>query len=444
MEQTRLSQLPLFRALSPEARETLKTMVTRRQLRSGTMVLSEGEPSTELFILAYGTVEIFVDTGEVELSLGELTAPTFFGLMGILENAPRSSSIRAKTDVTVVVVPKGALQFVEEHHPVDLLHFFQRCFLAAAHRLRLTNDMVERHFREKLEEQKAALVQIEGLYEETLSVARARERILNHVSHELKTPIAIVSGSIHMLAKRLQGDEKAQQTMKRCQRNLQRLVDIQEHMLDIYQGKSTLTATIHKLERINVVEIVEAFSARALEKADNRQVELRVNTPPRLFAMAPRKPLVGAVVGLIRNAIEATPEKGLIVINVEHSSEDQVVITVRDHGVGIRRDNLKHIFEGFFHTQDTSRYSSKRPYDFDAGGKGLDLLRTKTYADRFGWRIEVDSEPCPGIPSDNDVCPGSVSACPSCQSPHDCHGRGQTEFRLILPFCHPPDYQLES
>jgi len=50
---------------------------------------------------------------------------------------------------------------------------------------------------------------------------------------------------------------------------------------------------------------------------------------------------------------------------------------VHDYGVGIIEDAQKRIFEGFLSTQDTMAYSSKRAFDFNAGGKGADLLRMK-------------------------------------------------------------------
>ena len=49
-------------------------------------------------------------------------------------------------------------------------------------------------------------------------------------------------------------------------------------------------------------------------------------------------------------------------------------LVVHDYGVGITAENQKHIFEGFFVTRDTMAYSSQRPFDFNAGGKGADLL----------------------------------------------------------------------
>ena len=65
---------------------------------------------------------------------------------------------------------------------------------------------------------------------------------------------------------------------------------------------------------------------------------------------------------------------------------------MRDFGVGLKEEEKKQLFHGFIHTGDTQDYSSGSPFDFRAGGKGLDLLRTKLYSERYGFDIRVESE----------------------------------------------------
>ncbi|MCK5165269.1 MAG: histidine kinase, partial [Desulfobacula sp.] len=69
------------------------------------------------------------------------------------------------------------------------------------------------------------------------------------------------------------------------------------------------------------------------------------------------------------------------------------------------------IFEGFFSTQETMNYSSKRPFDFNAGGKGADLLRMKIFSERYNFKISMTSKRCRNIPANKDTCPGSIQDC---------------------------------
>ena len=77
-------------------------------------------------------------------------------------------------------------------------------------------------------------------------------------------------------------------------------------------------------------------------------------------------------------------------------------------------------------------YSSKRPFDFNAGGKGADLLRMKIFSERYGFKIEMTSSRCLYIPLDKDICPGKISACDHCREREDCLESGGTTFRVFF------------
>jgi len=136
--------------------------------------------------------------------------------------------------------------------------------------------------------------------------------------------------------------------------------------------------------------------------------------------------------GLLKNAIENTPDEGKIEIAVRPEKKG-TVLEIRDFGVGITPENQTRIFEGFFATQETMDYSSKNPFDFNAGGKGADLLRMKIFSERYGFIIKLTSSRCPLIPVDADTCPGRISQCPRCQTGRGCHQAVATIFSLYFP-----------
>jgi two-component system phosphate regulon sensor histidine kinase PhoR len=103
---------------------------------------------------------------------------------------------------------------------------------------------------------------------------------------------------------------------------------------------------------------------------------------------------------------------------------------VSDYGTGITKESQDHVFDGLFHTEATKCYSSKRPYSFGAGGRGLSLLKIKIYAQRHGFDISMKSQRCLYLPTENDQCPGSISLCDHCNTPHVCANSGGTTFSL--------------
>jgi signal transduction histidine kinase len=169
----------------------------------------------------------------------------------------------------------------------------------------------------------------------------------------------------------------------------------------------------------------------------HRQVDIVTRLDPSSPACIPLDALQKVIDGLIKNAIENTPDEGTIEVLVKRKGEGSELV-VRDYGVGITEEDQKRIFEGFFTTQDTMAYSSKRPFDFNAGGKGADLLRMKIFSERYNFRIDMDSSRCPCLPKENDVCPGRVSQCEFCKDKPGCHKLGGTTFRVFFPPS-PPD-----
>jgi light-regulated signal transduction histidine kinase (bacteriophytochrome) len=156
----------------------------------------------------------------------------------------------------------------------------------------------------------------------------------------------------------------------------------------------------------------------------------RLEASPAVFL--PSEVLHKVIDGLVRNAIENTPDEGKIEIAVHPQGEGTLLI-VRDYGVGIPEEAQKRIFEGFFTTRDTLAYSSKRPYDFNAGGKGADLLRMKIFSERYRFQIEMASTRCTHLPKETDVCPSRISQCPLCSKVEDCHHSGGTIFTVFFP-----------
>jgi PAS domain S-box-containing protein len=317
--------------------------------------------------------------------------------------------------------------------------------------------------------------ELKEAYREVISLNRAKDRVINHLSHELKTPISVLSASLNILSKRFAGDpdERWKPTIERAQRNLQRLLEIQYQVEDIMKGadyrahtllSSMLDQCADELEALVAEEVGEGgIVERLRERVDrlyrpadtsleaialDRFTEDRLDSLAREFAhrevtlvrsleqapdvCLPREVLRKVVDGLVKNAVENTPDGGRIEVAVRQKGNGSELV-VQDCGVGITEENRRRIFEGFFATQETMDYSSKRPFDFNAGGKGADLLRMKMFSEQYGFKIEMRSSRCPHIPSDTDVCPGDIAACPFCKEAGHCFDSGGTTFVIYFP-----------
>lgn len=292
------------------------------------------------------------------------------------------------------------------------------------------------HFRtlEKAlyEAQKAHLDALEYSRKELERLNRAKSVAIHHLSHELRTPLAVIKGSIHLLKKRLETDSPlsgGQRSFELVERQLNRLMEIQTETDKIIQSYQELEP-----ERIYLHLFAGQMIDKVKQKAAGRDLQFLLDGEKDLSLKFVPSILEEMLEGLLRNAIENTPDEGLIRVGVEQKGQ-WVQLKVQDFGVGITDKNQGQVFDGLFHTLDTELYASKRPYDFGAGGKGLNLLRIKTYGQRLGYEISLASQRCIYLPTNGDLCPGKISACPHCQSRKDCFKSGGTTLCVSFPTC---------
>jgi signal transduction histidine kinase len=313
------------------------------------------------------------------------------------------------------------------------------------------------------------------LYEDLKALDKAKERAVNHLSHEIKTPLSILSGVLRQIAdKAAAGDlSKLEKALRRGERNVKRLKALQEQIDDILQCQKIDTVPtpnvsqaafrlldeifdeeaerypeiLHELgerlaafkrsaeftaEEIHLATFVKGICERAKAAVDSRELCLIQTLAEDAVIRSDWNVLDKVCTGLLKNAIENTPDEGTIEVTVEKRA-DETRITFTDHGVGITAANQRMIFGGFFHTQPTDLYSSKKPYEFNAGGTGADLLRIKSFSERLGFKVEFTSRRCPSLPRDRDFCPGKISRCRFIASKADCLADSGSTFVVRFP-----------
>jgi signal transduction histidine kinase len=177
---------------------------------------------------------------------------------------------------------------------------------------------------------------------------------------------------------------------------------------------------------------VQKVLDRAKQKSKHRNILFLTDGEQNLCFPTNPEVIEEILEGLLKNAIENTPDEGKIHIHLETDGE-KGYLKVRDFGIGITEENQKYIFDGLFATREMELYSSKRPYDFYAGGKGLDLFKMKIYGQHFGFDISVKSQRCPHLPTDRDLCPGKISQCSHCKETFHCYSSGGSTFCLSFP-----------
>jgi len=319
-------------------------------------------------------------------------------------------------------------------------------------------------------------------YDEVTSFNRAKERVIHHLSHELKTPVSVLAAALELIRKRslrLEAGAGILRILDRAQRNLGRILDMQYQIEDIlkerdYTSHQLLSTLLDACEDELSVLLLEAIDEEGTLDSIRRKVDqlfgpreaqpekislggfvtdLIVELTPR-FAhrncniiktiqsvgdiYIPPDVLKKIVTGLVRNAIEYTPDGGRIEVIVRDSQKG-VALEVQDTGIGISADNQRLLFENYFTPPETLQYSSKKPFDFNAGGKGFDLLRMKIFSERYGFDLALASQRCPHLAQTDNLCPGNIKGCTDCDPETGCLESGGTTVRVIFP--RPPELE---
>lgn len=211
---------------------------------------------------------------------------------------------------------------------------------------------------------------------------RRKDEFLAMLSHELRNPLSPILNAVHLL--RLQGGENliqqdAQSVIERQVGQMTRLIDDLLEVSRITTGRVRL-----QQERLDIRGVVERAVESVRPLIDRRRHELSVSLPPQpiwLHADAARMEQV--VVNLLNNAAKYTDEGGHISLSARQEG-DEMVLRIRDTGVGIAPELLPHVFDLF--TQ------ADRSLDRSQGGLGIGLSLVQHLVSMHRGTVDVHSE----------------------------------------------------
>lgn len=220
------------------------------------------------------------------------------------------------------------------------------------------------------------------------SMARVQSDFLSSVSHELRTPLTSIRMFIETLRDdRLTDPEDERQCLALLEREVHRLDGLVERLIEL----SRMETGKHHFERrpVRLSDVVHdalaAFDAGTLQARST----VEVTVTPDLLVTGDRATLAQALVNLLTNAWKYTPaDDKRIRLAVHALGRRHVEIAVADNGIGIPREERRHIFEKF--------ERGKLAIERRTGGVGLGLATVRAIVRAHKGRIEVRSHPGSG------------------------------------------------
>ncbi len=211
-----------------------------------------------------------------------------------------------------------------------------------------------------------------------------KSQFLATVSHDLRTPLASIMGFTEMLVEGSPGPltEIQDEFLGIVFENSQRLMALVNDLLDISKlevGRTSLVVKTIELPRL-IAGVIDEMSPLTYRKNISLEVDCAETLPP---TQGDQRRLEQVLNNLLSNAVKFTPEGGRVEVKAELEGE-QLVVTVRDTGLGIPPDDLPHLFQPFHRGGNVTEQAIE--------GTGLGLSIAKALVEAHGGDMGVESE----------------------------------------------------
>jgi PAS domain S-box-containing protein len=330
-------------ATDPQGAVTFMNPMAER-LTGWTSAEATGKPLTEVFQIVDETTRVTVESP--------------------VERALRAGQVVGLADHSVLITRQGAeLAIDESAAPI------RSADGPLAGAVLVFRDVTQKRLEER---------EIAKAREEAEHANRAKDEFLAMLGHELRNPLAPIVTALQLMKGGARAHRKEVGIIERQVRHMVALVD---DLLDV----SRITGG--KVQLLRERSALAAVTAKAVERAGpvlaDRQHELIISVPADLFVECDVVRLAQAFGNLLNNAAQYTPPRGRIEVSAS-ASEDELMLRVRDNGVGIEPELLPRVFELFV--------QGRQALDRAKGGLGLGLSMVRSLIELHGGQVSAHSD----------------------------------------------------
>ena len=210
---------------------------------------------------------------------------------------------------------------------------------------------------------------------------QAQIRFTAEASHELRTPLAAMKADTETTLME-QTDDPAvlRRTLQDNLNDIAKLEKLTDHLLELSRYKSQAAVV---RETIDLEGIIRDVAKQFQQPISAKQLKIRTNTLP-LQVTGDQQAVRQLITIVLDNAIKYSQPKGVIALSLSKDNR-HAVIKIADEGIGIRVEDLDHVFESFYRAQNVS-----------TKGYGLGLPLAKGIVEAHGGTIAIQSQPPAG------------------------------------------------
>jgi len=301
-------------------RERLVGQLLHEDYASGAYLFQEGDAADGVCLVLHGEVEIVKHAGNSEQVLGYFSAGDFLGEVAVLDGQGRSTSARAKGDVSIAKIPRDQLLEALAAEPVSLtISLFQQVL---SH-LRKTNDLFVH----------------EVVHKEKLSLVG---EMASALMHDVRNPVSGIQLAADLIGMN-HSDEETVLCCNRIRLQCDRLVGMATELLEFSRGESKLN-----ISRTTIAAFLDQFKILNEEYfLSHANIAFTVEGEPVEVAIDSMR-LLRVVQNLVTNAVEAIGAKPDSCVEIRGGINEEIFyLTVSDNGPGIPEAVQSRIFEPF-------------------------------------------------------------------------------------------------
>jgi signal transduction histidine kinase len=364
------------------AEEELQEMANATQLRtypSGHILCHEGVYEDIFYVMADGSAVIskIISEQDGERILRIAVKGDLVGEMALIQNTPRSATVRTLTDCTVLEMGKKDFETLLSHSPNMALNI-----------IRTTLDRM-------FENDQIAIQDLQKSNKILRQLDRNKLEFIQVAAHELRTPLTVLKGYVNMLSSfpAIKENAALNEVLGGIIKGADRMHEVVNTMLDVTRIDSEtlqIRPALIPMKRI-FYDLLGEFSKAAAERNIELVIDQDADTPS---INADPSLIQKALYHLIINAIKYTPDGGKVTMRsrpITHKNKVQgVELSVTDTGIGLEAEHHELVFAKFYQVSDVAIHSSGKT-SFKGGGPGLGLAIVRGVARAHGGKAWVES-----------------------------------------------------
>ncbi len=364
-----LQNLDLFRELPAEDLTQLLAECREETFGPEWLVFREGDAPDRFYVLLEGEVEIWKSYGSPQADVLAVRGPgASFGEMSLIDEQPRSATVKTLTPVRLLSLEKPRFRKVMEEKPQVAMLIMK----TVSQMVRLSNEAFQYGLMQKNLMLAKAYDELQRAQNDLIRSERlsALGKFSSMIIHDLRNPISVIRAYAEVLT--MSGDAESKAAMaSKLLGETDRLNRMVGELLDYSRGNIRLN-----LGAVRLNEIFERLREQFERAGGKITVEFNNAVGEPLLLDSDR--IYRVLANLLDNGRKAMRHRGVLKIR-SYVENGQAIVEVADTGEGMDEETRARLFEPFFSASS-------------AGGTGLGMLVVLNVVEAHGGTIEVESE----------------------------------------------------